>query len=163
MICGLLWCFADLCSFREWEALDWHRGDKRSTFLAEMCQGLRQARSRTMCTSGNKSKLAELGSVLHCCIVMNYLELAVTEFRLLISQLWFPSCGGTPDHPWYGVLNSEQLCKVESPLATMEFHTFLLVMGGKQVSWQAVFVRSQCCTTGSHWCRSQNLFNTAKY
>lgn len=36
---------------------------------------------------------------LHCCIVMNYLELAVTELRLLISQLWFPSCGGTPDHP----------------------------------------------------------------
>lgn len=47
-----------------------------------------------MCTPENKSKLAELVSVLYCCIIMNNLELLVAGLRPSISQLWFPSYGG---------------------------------------------------------------------
>lgn len=76
----------------------WHRWDRRSTFLTEVSQGVRHARCRTVRTSENKSKLAELLLVLYCCIIMFNLEPVVTGLRPQISQLWFPSYGGPPDH-----------------------------------------------------------------
>lgn len=123
IICWLLWCFADLWSFRGWKATYWQRWDRTSTFLTEVSQGVRQAWCRTACTSENKNKLTELVLVLYCCITMNNLELAVTGLRPLISQLRFPGCGvhqTMPQHPWHEVLNYKQLCKVESSLAAME-------------------------------------------
>lgn len=68
-----------------------------------------------------------------------------------------------PQHPWCEVLNSKLLCKVESSLAAMEFHTFFLTMRGKQVSWHAICIRPHCCNMGNHWRRSRNPFNVDKH
>lgn len=110
--------------------MHWHRWDRRATFLAEVSQGVREARCRAVRTSENNSKLADLVLVMYWCVIMTNLEPSVSGLWPLMSKLWLLIYGGSQAVPSVLCrrLNNEELCKVEASDCCYKVSCFLLTV-----------------------------------
>lgn len=122
----LLRYFADLCSFRGWEAMHWHRWDRRATFLAEVSQGVREARCRAVRTSENNSKLADLVLVMYWCVIMTNLEPSVSGLWPLMSKLRLLINGGSPGHSQCPLQETEQWRALQPGSLWLLLQSFML-------------------------------------